>query len=72
MTDRGKECCKAAGVTAAGAAVGKAVVVAKGATAIGVLGKGAGIGGTTAGPVGAAAGAVIALAGYGLYRLIRG
>ena len=64
-----KECAKAAGFATVGAALGKGAVAAKGATAIGVLGKGVGLGGAAAGPVGMVIGAGIGLAGYGLYRL---
>ena len=66
-----KEFTKIVGFATAGAALGKGAVVAKGATAIGVLGKGVGLGGAAAGPVGLVIGAGIGLAGYGLYRLLR-
>ncbi len=69
-TRQKKEVAKAAGFATAGAALGKGVVVAKGMTAIGVLGKGVGLG-AAAGPVGMVIGAGIGLAGYGLYRLFR-
>jgi hypothetical protein len=68
MAKKNNESYKAGAAAAAGGAAGYAATTASGMTAIGVIGKGAGMG-AAAGPVGAAAGALIGLAGYGLYRL---
>ncbi len=68
MDPRLKELAKAGGCATAGAALGKGLVVAKGATAIGVLAKGAGLG-AAAGPVGMAAGAALGLSCYALYKI---
>ena len=69
MSNRSREAAKAGASATVGAVVGKAVVVAKGATAVGALKAGGGLGGMTAGPVGVVAGAVAGLALYGLYRV---
>lgn len=59
-----------AAISAGGGAVaGKAVTTATGMAAVGMVGKGAGVG-APAGPVGAAAGALIGLAIYGLFKVL--
>ncbi len=60
---------KAAGAVAAGGVVGAGTIAVTRATAVGILGGGAGIG-APAGPVGIVAGAVVGLAAYGAMKAI--
>lgn len=66
----GEKLAKTGAAGAAGAVVGYGAAEVAGATAVGVLLEGGGVG-LAAGPAGAVAGAVVALAGYGIYRLFK-